>query len=507
MLGLMAGSPLLSVVIPTRDEEANVEPLLRRLQATLGSVDHEILFVDDSDDRTPRLIAAAAASDPRVGLVRRDGTEREGGFSTAVLRGMHAVRGEFVCVMDADLQHPPETIPAMLEAAAGGADVVVASRYMRGGSGHGLDGAGRRLVSRGAGTVARALFREARASSDPLSGFFVCRRGVIDGIEFRPVGFKVLLELLVCVPGLQVRDVPLEFASRGAGTSKASLRQGLLFLGHLRSLFADVQGSARRWKFGLVGLSGLAILLPVIALLTGVGRLPALAAFLPAYLPSLVWNTVLNRSWTFADQRHGIGEGTARYLERAILSGAAMFVAYAGLLVAGVTPVLAALGGALVAMAVNATANHAAVHRRPRLWGELATSLGVQAALTRITAEVGADRSYVLPPAGAAPAALPPGTVERVVSRRRAVLFTESASHRTQRRSNIEVGSTLVAPIVDRGIVRGVLVCERVAQHPFAGGDLEAAMNAAPALGELIVRAAGEGSGRLPGLLPGTIKI
>jgi dolichol-phosphate mannosyltransferase len=128
MLGLMAGSPLLSVVIPTRDEEANVEPLLRRLAATLGSIDHEILVVDDSDDRTPRLVAAAAAGDQRIGLVHRQGPERDGGLSTAVLLGIHAVSGEFVCVMDADLQHPPENIPAMLAAAVAGADVVVASR-------------------------------------------------------------------------------------------------------------------------------------------------------------------------------------------------------------------------------------------------------------------------------------------------------------------------------------------------------------------------------------------
>ena len=145
-------------------------PLLLRLLAALGPIDHEIIFVDDSDDRTAGLVAAAAAADPRIGLVHRQGTERHGGLSTAVLRGIHAVRGEFVCVMDADLQHPPENIPAMLEAAVAGADVVVASRYVRGGSGHGLDGAGRRLVSRVAGTVARALFREARASSDLGAG-------------------------------------------------------------------------------------------------------------------------------------------------------------------------------------------------------------------------------------------------------------------------------------------------------------------------------------------------
>lgn len=501
----MAPSPLLSVVIPTRDEAANIVPLVDRLRAALAGVDHEILFVDDSDDRTPHLLAAAAAADAAVDLVHREGAERAGGLSTAVLRGMHLVRGEFVCVMDADLQHPPETIPAMLAEARDGADLVVASRYVRGGSRSGLDGAIRRAVSRGAGRVARLLFSEARASTDPLSGFFLCRRRVIDGIEFRPVGFKVLLELLVCVPGLRVRDVPLDFATRAAGQSKASLDQGLLFLRHVRSLFFEVQGSARPWKFGIVGLSGLAILLPLIVVLTGIAGLPPMAAFLPAYLPSLIWNTVLNRRWTFADQRHGLGEGTARYLERAVISGGLMFAAYAGLIALGAAPVAAALGGALVAMAVNAAGNRAAVHRRPRLWSAVATSQGVQSALARIDAAVGADRSYVLPPTGAAPAGLPPGTLDRVVGRRRAALFTESANHRTQRRSNIDVESTLVVPVVHGDDVCGVLVCERVAPHPFDAGDLEAAMNAAPALGALISEGGEAARAVQPGLTPGPV--
>lgn len=498
----MAGTPLLSVVIPTRNEEANIGPLLDRLRTALVSIDHEILFVDDSDDRTQGLVTAASAADPRIHLLHREGGDRGGGLSTAVLCGIHAVRGEFLCVMDADLQHPPEQIPAMVDAAREGADVVVASRYVRGGNRKGLQGAGRHLVSRAAGSVARALFTEARTSTDPLSGFFVCRRSVIDGIEFRPVGFKILLELLVCVPGLRVRDLPLAFASRTAGESKASLRQGLLFIGHVHSLFVDVQGSARRWKFALVGLSGLAILLPLIAVLTGAAGLAPLAAFLPAYVPSLVWNTFLNRIWTFADQR-GLGEGTARYLERAFLSGGSMFIAYAILLSLHAAPVAAALVAALVAMAVNAGANWGAVHRRPLLWGEVATSQGVQAALAQITAQVGADRSFILPPSGSAPIALPPAILDRVVARRRAVVFTESASHRIQRRSNIEIGSTLVVPIVSANVVCGVLVCERVAHHPFDSSHLDAAMSAAPALAGLIEEGVAGQGGRRPELQPG----
>ena len=491
----MADLPLLSVVIPTRNEVENVDPLVGRIQAALAGVDFEILFVDDSDDGTAAALAAIAGRDPAVDVVHREGDARAGGLSTAVVRGLHLARGEFVCVMDADLQHPPETIPAMLAAAQAGADVVVASRYTRGSSRRGLDGVGRRAVSRGAGLLAGALFTEARQSSDPLSGFFICRRRVFDGIEFRPVGFKILLELLVCVPGLRVTDVPLQFAERTAGGSKAGARQGLMFLGHMRSLFFDVQGSARPWKFGLVGLSGLAILLPLIAVLTASGRVHPLAAFLPAFLPSLAWNTVLNRAWTFSDQLHRPGDGSWHYLERGAVSGAAMFAAYAGLLAAGLAPVPAALAGAVVAMILNGLANRPAVHRRPRLWSDIATADGVRAALNRICADVGADRSYVLPPRCASPVGVPAGTVERVAGQRRAALFTEMASHRQQRRSNIAIASTLLVPVVESGEVRAVLVCERVAPQPFDAGHLDTAMHAAPGLAGLVRAAPG---GRAP---------
>ncbi|MDQ6846901.1 MAG: glycosyltransferase [Candidatus Dormibacteraeota bacterium] len=488
----MARAPLLSVVVPTRDEAANIDPLLARLAGALAAVDHEILFVDDSDDGTAAAIATAAAGDARIDLLYRQGNDRAGGLSTAVVAGIHRTHGEFVCVMDADLQHPPEDIPGMLAVAQEGADVVIASRYVRGGSRRGLNGAGRQLVSRVAGAVARGLFTEARASSDPLSGFFLCRRRVIDGIEFRPVGFKILLEVLVCVPGLRVRDVPLDFAARAGGTSKAGLRQGVLFLGHIRSLVFEVQGSARPWKFGLVGLSGLAILLPMVALLTGAGHVPALVAFLLAYPPSLVWNTVLNRAWTFADQRHGLGEGTARYLERAALSAAAMFAAYAALLGVAAPPLLAAAGGAVVAMVVNGVANRAAVRRRPRLWSEVALAEGVQAALTRLAGEIGATRTTLLPATGATPEGLPSGILERVVEQRRGVLFTEAGGHRAQRRSNIEVRSTLLVPVVDGQEVAAVVVCERLAPHPFDRDQLDAAMTAARALGSLVAASTGE---------------
>ncbi len=479
-------TPLLSVVVPTRNEQPNIGPLVDRLRSALAGIRHEVLFVDDSDDGTSSAVTAAAAGDPRVAVVHRGDEDRAGGLSTAVVDGIRRTGGEFVCVMDADLQHPPETIPGMLAAAEQGADVVVASRYMRGGSRGGLDGALRRLASRAAGSIARALFSEARTSTDPLSGFFLCRRRVIDGIEFRPVGFKILLELLVCVPGVRVHDVPLDFAARAGGTSKAGPRQGVLFLGHIRSLVFDVHGAARPLKFGLVGVSGLAILLPLVALLTATAHVAALTAFLLAYPPSLAWNTVLNRRWTFADQRVGLGEGTARYLERAVLSGAVMLGGYAGLVAWGVTPVAGAAVAALPAMLVNGISNRAAVRRRPRLWSEVALNQGVQAALARLATEIGATRTSLLPVGGPVPSTVPAGMLERVVERRRGALFTEAAGHRVQRRSNIEVSSTLVVPVVAGPAVEAVLVCQRNTATPFDAVQLDAAMSASVAIATLL---------------------
>ena len=144
-------------------------------------------------------------------------------------------------------------------------------------------------------------------------------------------------------------------------------------------------------------------------MLTGGAHLPALTAFLLAYPPSLLWNTALNRAWTFADQRHGLGEGTARYLERALLSGAAMFAVYAALVGLRAAPVAAAAGGAVVAMAVNGVANRAAVRRRPRLWSEVALNQGVQAVLGGSPPRSARRGPRSCPPRGRFPPGFPPG--------------------------------------------------------------------------------------------------
>jgi len=482
------GAPVVSLVIPTRNEADNIRPLVGRVTNALAATPFEICFVDDSDDGTADLLLGLAQSDPSIRCVLRQGADRKGGLSTAVVAGLRMARGRYVCVMDADLQHPPELIPVLLGEAERGADLVVASRYAAGGSHQGLGTPLRRLVSRAATVVARLLFKEARQSSDPLSGYFLCRRALIDGIEFRPVGFKILLELLVCVPALRVVDVPVTQAARAQGVSKATARQGLLYIRHLWSLFFDVPGSARVWKFGLVGLSGLCVFLPVLAILAGVVRLNPLIAFVPAFALSAGWNTAMNWRLTFGDQRRG-GHGPLHYLEFALLSGCVMFGVFAVLVDIETPSVVAGLAAALVAMLLNGLVNRAHLRHSPSMWASVAIDQGVQGGLARLASEVGADRAYVLPARGDASSGLPDGLLAHVIAHRRPVLVTEAASYRAQRRSNIETASRLLLPVVHEDRVVAVVVCDRFAPGGFEAAALETATVAVAAIEPLLTAA------------------
>jgi dolichol-phosphate mannosyltransferase len=493
-------APLVSVVIPTRNEASNLQPLVDRISAALAGTRYEICFVDDSDDGTADLLRALAKEQPVVQLARpeptircllRHGADREGGLSTAVVAGLRMARGRYVCVMDADLQHPPELVPVLLAEAERGADLVVASRYAKGGSREGLAGTSRRLVSRGATVVARLLFTEARQSSDPLSGFFLCRRSLVDGIEFRPVGFKILLELLVCVPELRVVDVPMTQSARRAGESKASARQGLLYLRHLWSLFFDVPGSARVWKFGLVGVSGLCVFLPILAILIGIAGVNPLVAFVPAFALSAAWNTLMNWRLTFGDQRRG-GHGPRHYLEFALISGCVMFGVFALLINAHVASVVAGLAAAVVAMVINGLVNRAFIHRGPAVWAAVAIDLGVQGGLSRLADDVGADRVYLLPARGAGASGLPSGLLAHVIAHKRPILITEAASYRAQRRTNIETVSRMLLPVVRDDVVLAVVVCERVAPGGFDPAALETATVAVEAIEPALIAAAAD---------------
>ena len=228
----------LSFVIPTRNEADNVRPLLSSICAAVPGSQKEIIFVDDSDDDTPDVLQKAIReSDCRAAVLRRSQLTRSGGLSTAVVRGFELAGGRFVCTMDADLQHPVSAVPMMLAAARQtDVEVVVGSRYTRGLTLKGFHDPGRFAVSAVARQLARMALPPARLTSDPLSGFFLIRRSVVEGVRLQPMGYKILLEVLVRGRWSKIADVSYSFHSRNAGVSKATMREGRVFLRHLASL-------------------------------------------------------------------------------------------------------------------------------------------------------------------------------------------------------------------------------------------------------------------------------
>ncbi|HEU4676413.1 MAG TPA: glycosyltransferase [Motilibacteraceae bacterium] len=260
LVDLREQAPALTLVVPTRNEGPNLRPLLERSTAALAPLGcrWELLFVDDSDDDTPQLVEQlieqrdrqpAATSGGRTATVRllhRPAGQRPDGLSGAVLAGFRAARGQVLAVMDADLQHPPEVLPELVgPLLRGEAEVAVASRYCAGSApdaGAGLDGPWRRLVSRSARWPVFALQPRLRQVTDPLGGFFAVQREVLEGVTLAPTGFKILLEVLVRGRWDRVVEVPYRFAEREAGTSKASLRQGMHFARHLARLTRPADG-------------------------------------------------------------------------------------------------------------------------------------------------------------------------------------------------------------------------------------------------------------------------
>jgi dolichol-phosphate mannosyltransferase len=222
-----------TVVVPTRNEAGNIVPLLQRLPLV-----DAVLFVDDSDDGTPDVIVQVTPeSRSPVRLLHRSRGDRDGGLAGAVTAGLALVESPWVCVMDGDLQHPPEVVTRLMERTTDDdVDLVIASRRNWESINEGL-GPVRRLVSWVFGKAAVALFgRSLRGVTDPLSGFFVVRAKALDVGLLRATGFKILLEILVTHPELRRAEVGFAFARRGSGQSNGSVTEAVRYLRHLARL-------------------------------------------------------------------------------------------------------------------------------------------------------------------------------------------------------------------------------------------------------------------------------
>lgn len=309
-----------TVVVPTRNEAGNVVELLRRLDDALGPLRAEVLFVDDSDDETPSVIRAAAAGSGRpVRLLHREPGRRDGRLGGAVVAGFQLARAPWAVVIDGDLQHPPEMVPALVSVGLSpDVDLVYGTRYDESGDAGGLNGRVRELVSQLSTVLAKTVFpRRLRGVSDPMSGFFAVRLRALDLPDLKPAGYKVLLEILAQSRIGRTIGVPYAFQPRFSGESKASVAEGVRFLVQLTALRLglSVARLSQLTAFLAVGLSGVAVnTVAMWALSAAWFDVPYLFASVLATNIAIVWNFVLLETWVFRKaRRRSFAAGFARF--------------------------------------------------------------------------------------------------------------------------------------------------------------------------------------------------
>ena len=365
--------PTLSVIIPTYNEEANVANLAKALAAVLTGIDYELIFVDDSTDTTPLLLAQLAQANARLRYLHRNVR----GLGRALVAGLMAAHGDILAILDADFQHPPALLLPMLTAISDGADLVLPSRFLPGGSDGGLSRS-RQLVSLGARYLGKALLRPLRPISDPTGGLIMFRSSVIDGVQFRPLSWKIPAEILVRGHYQRVVEIPYRFSVRAAGTSKLNARESFNYLIHLLRLVLDSPRDRRFFLFALVGTSGFLVDISLYSLALHL-HAPVIASGFFSATCAMIWNFTWNDLVTWRANHHA--RISVRALKYAAVSSAGIAISTSTLALAyqllHFQPLPAKLLGIILAITWNYLLNSHWTWREPSLAPILVTRVSV----------------------------------------------------------------------------------------------------------------------------------
>jgi dolichol-phosphate mannosyltransferase len=315
----------LSIVLPTYNESQNIVRMLDSIAETVSPyAAAEIIVVDDnSPDGTAEIASLYAKNISNnnrnklhVEIIRREG---KFGLSSAIVAGVQYATGDLLVVMDGDFSHPPHVIPSIIEELQdSNCDIVVASRYIKGGSIIGWPFK-RRLMSKGATKIAQyGLGVEVK---DPVSGFFAFRRDIIDGIKFDAIGYKMLLEILVKTKGARVKEVPYTFTNRSVGKSKLDTSVMFEYLKAVMRLYrygksmrqkekrTSVRFLSKAGRFYTVGASGLLVNYAASLLFNALApNTWYLYSTIIGILISMTSNFFLNKLWTFEDRDFNVKE-------------------------------------------------------------------------------------------------------------------------------------------------------------------------------------------------------
>ena len=353
------------IIVPTYNERENIGRLIEALEAQFTTIRHDmhILVVDDtSPDGTAEVVRSMMSIRVNLHLL----TGRKEGLGAAYIRGMdHALRdlgADAVFEMDADFSHKPEDVPRLLAALDGGADFVIGSRYVQGGSIPAEWGTVRRMNSRYGNLVARYVagiyrVRDCTAGFRAIRGSLL-RRINLQNLRVQGYAFQVALLHEAVIRSAVIREVPVSFIDRTMGESKLGLKDIVEFL--FNAWWIRVRSASTFIKFLFVGATGVIVNLGLFTMLLKMGVNKYLASPV-AIQVSIFSNFLLNNYWTFR-WRNTADSIQVRGVKFNLVSLASLAISYAAFILGSVAfpnahPALIQFLGIIPATIVNYLGN------------------------------------------------------------------------------------------------------------------------------------------------------
>ena len=212
----------LTVLLPTFNEASTIEKMLDSVKNNIPkNINTEILVVDDnSPDGTSNIVNSYFQKLDTEYCNKIHTRKEKRGLSSAIIDGIKMARGEYVIIMDSDFSHPPYLITDMYDTITkNGLDIVIGSRYITGGKSEDWP-IFRKFMSRLANLIPKLML--GLNVNDSMSGFFIIKENLIDDFEFKAIGWKILLEILVKTKTTKIKEIPYSCKNRNEGESKFS---------------------------------------------------------------------------------------------------------------------------------------------------------------------------------------------------------------------------------------------------------------------------------------------
>ena len=317
-----------SIIIPTYNESQNILNVLKSIGDIIPkNILTEAIVVDDnSPDGTGKIVEDYLKNVKKIAGYTIDIIHRttKNGLSSAILSGIQRATGDTIVVMDSDLSHPPKIILKMIETLKQyQCDMVIASRYITGGQINGWNKK-RKMLSKVATMIAKKGL--GIKTNDPMSGFFAFRKGILKGLNFDAIGFKILLEILVKKRELNIKEIPYTFQNRKFGSSKLDFSTILDYFKSVWKLYrskkseentekrSSIKFFSKAGRFYTVGAIGFAINYLISLMFSGgLAEIWYLHANILGIIASMTSNFVLNKWWTFGDRNFSFKKTISQY--------------------------------------------------------------------------------------------------------------------------------------------------------------------------------------------------